>query len=101
MPTSTDSVCTTRHTGRARPCPSCTAGPEQSTRRRLLFSNAYRVIAPEQMGHGRTTDDPGRPFHYHDMAEDTVELLRQLEIDSTFVFGFSDGGILGDRCLRR
>jgi len=66
-----------------------------------LFSNAYRVIAPEQMGHGRTTDDPGRPFHYHDMAEDTVELLRQLEIDSTFVFGFSDGGILGDRYLRR
>jgi len=55
----------------------------------------------EQMGHGRTTDDPGRPFHYHDMAEDTVELLRQLEIDSSLVFGFSDGGILGDRCLRR
>ena len=60
-----------------------------------LFSNTYRVIAPEQMGHGRTADDPGRPFHYHDMAEDTVELLRQLEIDSAFVFGFSDGGILG------
>jgi pimeloyl-ACP methyl ester carboxylesterase len=29
------------------------------------------------------------------MAEDTLELMRQLKIDSASVFGFSDGGILG------
>jgi pimeloyl-ACP methyl ester carboxylesterase len=29
------------------------------------------------------------------MAEDTVELMRQLKIESAFVFGFSDGGIVG------
>jgi pimeloyl-ACP methyl ester carboxylesterase len=60
-----------------------------------LFSDTFRVISPEQMGHGRTADAIGREFHYHDMAEDTIELMRQLEIDSAFVFGFSDGGVLG------
>jgi pimeloyl-ACP methyl ester carboxylesterase len=29
------------------------------------------------------------------MAEDTVELMRQLEVESASVFGFSDGGIIG------
>ena len=50
------------------------------------------MIAPEQMGHGRTADLVDRPFHYHDMAEDTVELMRQLEIESARVIGYSDGG---------
>lgn len=36
-----------------------------------------------------------RPFHYHDMAEDTVELMRQLGIDSAVIVGYSDGGIIG------
>jgi pimeloyl-ACP methyl ester carboxylesterase len=59
------------------------------------FSREYQVIAPEQMGHGRTADDPGRPMDYHAMAEDTVELLRQLKIAQVFVLGHSDGGIVG------
>ena len=59
------------------------------------FSHRFRVIAPEQMGHGRTADLMGRPFHYHDMAEDTVELMRQLGIDSAVIIGYSDGGIIG------
>ena len=29
------------------------------------------------------------------MAEDMVELLRQLKVDSVCVFGFSDGGMVG------
>jgi len=59
------------------------------------FSSHFRVIAPEQMGHGRTADRMDRAFHYHDMAEDTVELMRQLEIESANVVGYSDGGIIG------
>jgi pimeloyl-ACP methyl ester carboxylesterase len=47
------------------------------------------------MGHGRTGDDPARAFDYHDMAEGTVELMRQLNLESALIFGFSDGGILG------
>jgi pimeloyl-ACP methyl ester carboxylesterase len=59
------------------------------------FSPPFQVIAPEQMGHGRTADVMDRPFHYRDMAEDTVELMRQLEIESAAVVGYSDGGIIG------
>ena len=60
-----------------------------------FFTSQFRVIAPEQMGHGRTADLVDRPFHYHDMAEDTVELMRQLGIESAVVVGYSDGGIIG------
>ena len=59
------------------------------------FTPRFQVIAPEQMGHGRTADLPGRPFHYHDLAEDTVELMRRLDIESAAVVGGSDGGIIG------
>jgi pimeloyl-ACP methyl ester carboxylesterase len=59
------------------------------------FATQFRVIAMEQMGHGRTADLKDRPFHYHDMAEDVVELMRQLGVESAIVVGFSDGGIVG------
>jgi pimeloyl-ACP methyl ester carboxylesterase len=60
-----------------------------------FFAAHFRVIAPEQMGQGRTADLVNRPFHYHDMAEDTVELMRQLGTESASVVGYSDGGIVG------
>jgi len=60
-----------------------------------FFTPRFRLIAPEQMGHGRTADLVDRPFHYHDMAEDTVVLMRQLGIESAVVVGYSDGGIIG------
>lgn len=59
------------------------------------FSPHFRVYAPEQMGHGRTADVLERSFHYHDMAEDTVELMCRLDIDSAVIVGYSDGGIIG------
>jgi pimeloyl-ACP methyl ester carboxylesterase len=60
-----------------------------------FFSPRFQVIAMEQMGHGRTADLANRPFHYHDMAEDTVELMRYLGIESAAIVGYSDGGIIG------
>ena len=60
-----------------------------------FFTTHFQVIAPEQMGHGRTADLVDRPFHYHDLAEDTVELMRQLGIGSAVIVGYSDGGIIG------
>jgi pimeloyl-ACP methyl ester carboxylesterase len=60
-----------------------------------VFAPHFQVIAPEQMGHGRTADLVDRPFHYHDMAEDTVELLHQLGIEGVYLVGYSDGGIIG------
>jgi pimeloyl-ACP methyl ester carboxylesterase len=60
-----------------------------------FFAPHFRVIAPEQMGQGRTADLVDRPLHYHDMAEDTLELMSQLGIGSARVIGYSDGGIIG------
>lgn len=60
-----------------------------------FFAGTFQVVAPEQMGHGRTADDMSRSFHYHDMAEDTVALLRHLHIERALVLGFSDGGNIG------
>jgi len=60
-----------------------------------FFTDRFQVIAMEQMGHGRTADAMDRPFHYHDMAEDTVELMRQLGIETAAVVGYSDGGNIG------
>ena len=60
-----------------------------------LFETEFQVVANEQMGHGRTADVVDRPFHYHDLAEDTVDLMRQLGIESASVLGYSDGGIIG------
>ena len=60
-----------------------------------FLSKSYQVIAMEQLGHGRTGDIANRPFHYHDMAEDTIELMRQLGIDRAIVVGYSDGGNIG------
>jgi pimeloyl-ACP methyl ester carboxylesterase len=59
------------------------------------FSPRFRVVAPEFMGHGRTADAMDRPFHYHDLAEDMTELMRQLEMERAFIVGYSDGGIIG------
>jgi pimeloyl-ACP methyl ester carboxylesterase len=60
-----------------------------------VLARSFTVLSPEQMGHGRTADDPDRPFDYHDMAESTYELLVHLGIESTLIYGFSDGGVLG------
>jgi pimeloyl-ACP methyl ester carboxylesterase len=59
-----------------------------------LVDAGYRVIAPDQVGQGRTPDLPG-PLSYRAMTEDTATLLRQLDLGPVNVVGFSDGGILG------
>src|ERR1700733_2339822 len=57
-----------------------------------FLAEKFSVIAVDQMGHGRTNDDPSRPFSYHEMAEDTIELLRQLGVQRASLVGWSDGG---------
>ncbi len=57
-----------------------------------VFSRTRRVIAIDQMGHGRTADVPGRALSYEGMAEDTAALLIHLGIRDADVIGWSDGG---------
>ena len=58
-----------------------------------VFSEHHRIVAPDQVGQGRTPDIPG-PLSYTAMMEDTAALLMKLKLQHVDVVGFSDGGIL-------
>lgn len=54
----------------------------------------YKVIAIDSRAQGNSTDTD-KPLTYDQMASDINELLNQLQIDSTYIWGQSDGAILG------
>ena len=62
-----------------------------------VLSQTHRVIAIEQMAHGRTRDVPGRKLSYEEMALDTAALLKHLGIQNADLVGWSDGGQLALR----
>lgn len=70
---------------------SSSASLRRSIGRRL--AGAYRVSAFDRRGHGRTADT-GEPFHYDDMAEETIAFLEWLGRGAHIV-GHSDGAIVG------
>jgi pimeloyl-ACP methyl ester carboxylesterase len=57
------------------------------------FSLHHRIVAPDQVGQGRTPDVRG-PLTYTGMMQDTVALLQLLKLHNVDIVGFSDGGIL-------
>jgi pimeloyl-ACP methyl ester carboxylesterase len=58
-----------------------------------LFSEHHHIVAPDQVGQGRTPDVAG-PLSYTAMMEDTAALLKKLDLHHVDIVGFSDGGIL-------
>lgn len=58
------------------------------------FKSKYKVIAVDSRAHGKT-QDPGGELTYEKMTADINALLNELKIDSCYVWGQSDGGILG------
>jgi pimeloyl-ACP methyl ester carboxylesterase len=58
-----------------------------------LLAHGHHVIAPEQQGHGHTSD-LDRPLSFEQMADDTAALLTQLGIHDADVLGFSNGGMV-------
>jgi pimeloyl-ACP methyl ester carboxylesterase len=58
-----------------------------------VFSERHHLVAPDQVGQGRTPDVPG-PLTYTAMMEDTAALLKVLKLEHVDLVGFSDGGIL-------
>jgi pimeloyl-ACP methyl ester carboxylesterase len=59
-----------------------------------VLTQNHQVILVEQQGHGHTADIKDRPLSFAQMARDTAELLRQLGITRTEVFGYSGGGMV-------
>jgi pimeloyl-ACP methyl ester carboxylesterase len=57
------------------------------------FAAHHLIVAPDQMGQGRTPDVRG-PLTYTGMMEDTAALLQRLKLKHVDVLGWSDGGIL-------
>ena len=69
------------------------SGEHSFVRQLDLFSENHHIVAPDQVGQGRTPDVAG-PLSYTAMMEDTAELLKLLKVKHVDVVGFSDGGIL-------
>ncbi len=59
------------------------------------FKKYFQVIAIDSRGHGKSIDTTTKELTYVQMANDIAVLLDSLNIDSAFVSGQSDGGILG------
>lgn len=58
------------------------------------FSKNFKVITIDRRGHGRSFDND-EPYSYSSMADDMNLFLEYLNIDSAFVIGWSDGGVVG------
>ena len=58
------------------------------------FSQHYKVIAVDSRAHGRSVDN-NDSLSFEMMADDFNALLDSLHADSTYVIGWSDGGING------
>ena len=59
------------------------------------FKNYFRVIAIDSRAHGKSLDSTTKVLTYTQMANDVKTLMDSLQIDSAYIWGQSDGGILG------
>ena len=57
------------------------------------FSGEYRTIAMDSRAHGKSTDH-GDSLSFEMMADDVAALLDRMKIDSAYIIGWSDGGII-------
>lgn len=58
-----------------------------------LFAGRYRVVTPDQRGHGRTPDRPG-PMTFEGMADDTIAFLERMNAGPSPLLGYSDGAVV-------
>jgi pimeloyl-ACP methyl ester carboxylesterase len=57
------------------------------------IGRVHRVVAFDRRGHGRTADTDA-PFHYAEMADETVAVLDGVVGEPAHLIGWSDGGIV-------
>ncbi len=63
----------------------------------LLSSRGYRVIAPDQIGFGKSSKPATYQFSFQALAENTRALLDSLGVSQVSVVGHSMGGMLATR----
>jgi pimeloyl-ACP methyl ester carboxylesterase len=63
----------------------------------VLSAEGYRVIAPDQIGFGKSTKPAHYQYTFQQLAGNTHGLLASLGIDRVTVVGHSTGGMLGVR----
>ena len=61
-----------------------------------LRKEGFRVIAPDQIGYGRSSK-PIIPYNFHDMARNSRLILQSLNIEKAMIVGHSMGGMLAAR----
>ena len=62
----------------------------------VLRKEGFRVVVPDQIGYGRSSK-PIIPYNFHDLARNSRELLRSLNIQKAMIVGHSAGGMLAAR----
>lgn len=58
------------------------------------LSEHYQIIALDNRGHGRSTDQ-NAPLSYSVMANDVVDLMKELNLEKCHIIGWGDGGNIG------
>ena len=61
----------------------------------IFFQQYFQIIAIDSRAHGKSIDSVSQSLSYDQMALDVKVLLDSLHIDSAYIWGQSDGGILG------
>jgi pimeloyl-ACP methyl ester carboxylesterase len=70
-------------------------GSIRSQRSRIpYFQNYFKVIAVDSRSQGKSIDSVSKRLTYDQMADDIKIMMDSLHIDSAYVWGQSDGGIL-------
>ncbi len=64
------------------------------------LAERFRVIAPDNRGHGRSDWTRGR-YEIADVADDAAGIIDALGIDAPIVFGYSMGGMVAQELARR
>jgi pimeloyl-ACP methyl ester carboxylesterase len=64
---------------------------------RLLTARGYRVIAPDQIGFGKSSKPARYQYSFHQLAGNTRAVLDRAEVTKVSVVGHSMGGMLATR----
>jgi len=63
----------------------------------LLKKNNYRVVAVDQIGFGKSTKPAYFQYTFQQLAENTKNLLSQINVENPIILGHSMGGMLATR----